>query len=1686
MSIEKLQEQAHALFEYIKEVCLLGQQKILDVNKQMGVVLLRSLDDPSCVTIASRDRSDGAAEYDDDCLFSFRKPDFTACPSPDESLIKWLMPGWQDYQRQAEHLEKIETEFEKGTAKDAQKLLPSEELDKEPSDIPVEHFTDDPKRVERFETWVEKRETWVEHEKHTARLRGIFNDLFDMYSLCRQSPDTLEIVIGNGMLTDKKNKEIRHPLLLKRARLLLDPIGNTLTLFDTDEPAQIYLPMFSVMEDINSDVVRPLEKRAEEENIHPWDHYEGADLLKSVAHQLHASSRYLNDGEEAARTDERILVRWEPCVVLRKRPDGTIKALQSILGDLAEGAEIPSSMRGILGNFDHDGCKRDEDGAVDSGAVETWAEPKQTPLEDEEILLPKLANREQMQIVRQIEHAPAVLVQGPPGTGKTHTIANLLGHFLAKGQTVLVTSHTSKALTVLKEKVPEEIQALCVAVFGDNRQDMEESINAIIEHTTLYGLAAQKAEEEKIRAERHQLLLKLKKARELVYAIRHKEFEPIVYCGESWSPSKAAEYIFAHEDLMGLIPGTIVQNVPFPLSAEELAWLYESNGRISVQEEVELSAGLPGADALMTAQQLADSMELLARLKLQLQAINAGGRVNLAWKENRYAVVDQLTDQVFATQGSPAAEAALRETLSVYEEPIPGWAAFAMSDGAEEGLARKRWEQLLTRIDETYSKAQVVLEKQLTRPIKLLVSSYETLKNPYEELCKDAEKHGHVKKSLFMSKEKKNALDSVTIAGNAPESHEDMKSVLAYLELLTCREQLAQLWNTLVAAHGARRFDELGEEPERRCKQQQKAIELWLNWVRKGRTQLCEQAKAAGIGDLSLQPISSFLSFSDDRAAHMIEHIQTQLIPAISLLHLVNELYISARGKENTREQLEAHGNSALCTNLWQALAAESVESYARAREMLTSVLEKAELQKHRSELINKIAVSAPGWAEAVRKREGSHGQTSVPENLLTAWKVRQLAFAIDEITSTPLSEAENRVSMLSDQYRKTTERLATTLAWCNLQQRIDKNPGVRQALNGWKQTIAKIGKGTGKRVAGLRAEARKLMAECQKAVPAWIMPVSSVMNSMDPTNTQFDVIIVDEASQSDITASAILYMGRKIIVVGDDEQVSPMAVGLDEAKMQNLMNILIKDKIPNAHLWDAKTSLYDIAAQVYQPLMLREHFRCVPDIIGYSNMLSYRGKIKPLREAGSSPFKTAIVPFRVAGIRKGRSKTNEEEADAIVALIKACMEHPEYEDKSFGVISMLGDDQVKLIGRKLADGIPLAEYEKHQILCGNASIFQGDERDVIFLSLVDSNESDGPLAMASGEGQGANGKAMRQRYNVAVSRAKDQLWIVHSLDYTADLKPGDMRRRLLEYASNPQAFASRNDAIEEASDSPFEAEVAKALVAQGYHVVQQWQVGAYWIDMVAICGNKRIAIECDGERWHSGEAKILEDMERQSILERLGWKFIRVRGSEYYRRPAQTIARIVSELNAAGIEPEAGSAEVNHDAEDTLVSDIRVRAMQLMREEDATEMKPFTSANEPESDQKLSESPMEHEVREEVGHSEEMRPVMNSAQVNGSVSTRSEKAVRTEQRRNRPTAFAEQISMFEPEEDMLTALENVGFACIDNRDSSGILWVLYDDGKVEAFREIERQYLIKATLEKRGAVATGGAPAWRILVRKG
>jgi very-short-patch-repair endonuclease len=121
-----------------------------------------------------------------------------------------------------------------------------------------------------------------------------------------------------------------------------------------------------------------------------------------------------------------------------------------------------------------------------------------------------------------------------------------------------------------------------------------------------------------------------------------------------------------------------------------------------------------------------------------------------------------------------------------------------------------------------------------------------------------------------------------------------------------------------------------------------------------------------------------------------------------------------------------------------------------------------------------------------------------------------------------------------------------------------------------------------------------------------------------------------------------------------------------------------------------------------------------------------------------------------------------------------------------------------------------------------------------------------------------------KKRFNVAVSRARDQLWVVHSLD----LKDGDIRKKLILHASNPQAFAPQLAEQEKKTDSEFERQVLQRLTHAGYRVTPQWPVGAYRIDLVVEGAGKRLAVECDGDRWHPIE-KLEEDMARQAILER-------------------------------------------------------------------------------------------------------------------------------------------------------------------------------------------------------------------------
>jgi very-short-patch-repair endonuclease len=307
-----------------------------------------------------------------------------------------------------------------------------------------------------------------------------------------------------------------------------------------------------------------------------------------------------------------------------------------------------------------------------------------------------------------------------------------------------------------------------------------------------------------------------------------------------------------------------------------------------------------------------------------------------------------------------------------------------------------------------------------------------------------------------------------------------------------------------------------------------------------------------------------------------------------------------------------------------------------------------------------------------------------------------------------------------------------------------------------------------------------------------------------------------------------------------------------------------------------------------------------VPEIIQFSNMISYDMRIKPLRDASRVHLRPHTIAYRAHGSSRD-GKINRQEALTVASLLAAAIEQPEYKKNdagqpmSFGVVSLVGDEQALEIDSLLRSHLSPDRYEHHRLLCGNAAQFQGDERDVIFISLVDTAQR-GPLSLRDQE-------LFKQRFNVASSRARDQMWIVHSLSPQNDLKADDLRRQLIEHAQDPSRLMRALEEKENRTQSAFEREVMKRLLAAGYRVAPQWRVGAFRIDLVVEGDGRRLAIECDGDRYHPLE-KLPEDMDRQSILERMGWIFTRIRGTEFLRNPDRAMKQVFERLQLLEISP--------------------------------------------------------------------------------------------------------------------------------------------------------------------------------------
>jgi very-short-patch-repair endonuclease len=263
--------------------------------------------------------------------------------------------------------------------------------------------------------------------------------------------------------------------------------------------------------------------------------------------------------------------------------------------------------------------------------------------------------------------------------------------------------------------------------------------------------------------------------------------------------------------------------------------------------------------------------------------------------------------------------------------------------------------------------------------------------------------------------------------------------------------------------------------------------------------------------------------------------------------------------------------------------------------------------------------------------------------------------------------------------------------------------------------------------------------------------------------------------------------------------------------------------------------------------------------------------------------------------------EVNEAEVDVIVAEIKKIAADPAFEGRSIGVISLIGNAQANRVYTRLITELGAEVIEKHRIMCGNAATFQGQERDIVFLSMVACPET--AIAQTS--------RLIEQRFNVAASRARDRLILVRSVA-ASDLRPGDLKLALIEHFRTPmKGNVIRPKEILEVCQSDFEREFGRCLLDLGYRIRAQVSVGGYAIDFVVEgTDDRRLAIELDGDKYH-GPDRWADDIRRQRALERLGWTFWRCWGSAWISDREACLADLMATLHRLGIEP-IGTHEID------------------------------------------------------------------------------------------------------------------------------------------------------------------------------
>lgn len=447
----------------------------------------------------------------------------------------------------------------------------------------------------------------------------------------------------------------------------------------------------------------------------------------------------------------------------------------------------------------------------------------------------------------------------------------------------------------------------------------------------------------------------------------------------------------------------------------------------------------------------------------------------------------------------------------------------------------------------------------------------------------------------------------------------------------------------------------------------------------------------------------------------------------------------------------------------------------------------------------------------------------------------------------------------------------------------------------------------------------RKLLKNAGSVVqaikPVFMMSPLSIAQFLEPGAVEFDLLVIDEASQvQPVDALGAFARAKQHVVVGDSKQLPPtrffarLTSSDDEGEIAD-------DELPTMQAKDVESILGLCLAKGLKDTMLRWHYRSRHhSLIAVSNREFYDDKlfIVPSSHLASTELGLHFHYVKGGIYDRGGSSTNRVEANAVC---RAVMEHARrYPGLSLGVAAFSVKqqqailDELELLRRENSDTEEFFQAHPYEpFFVKNLENVQGDERDVIFISVGYGPNASGFITMNFGP---LNNDGGERRLNVLISRSKRRCEVFASL-HAADIdlaragKPGVRAfKTFLQYAETGVLGVAENTGREE--DSPFEIAVRRAVESLGYEVHPQVGVAGFFIDLAVVDpakpGRYLLGIECDGATYHSSRSARDRDRLRQAVLEDHGWIIHRIWSTDWFQRPNEQIRQVAAALEKAKI----------------------------------------------------------------------------------------------------------------------------------------------------------------------------------------